>query len=36
LGIVFKGDGNLRRILMGDDWVGYGVRKEYEGYDVEV
>uniref|UniRef100_UPI001642A228 NADH-quinone oxidoreductase subunit C n=1 Tax=Bacillus mycoides TaxID=1405 RepID=UPI001642A228 len=36
VGVVFEGDGNLRGILMGDDWGGDGVGKDYEGVDVEV
>ncbi|WP_186372113.1 NADH-quinone oxidoreductase subunit C, partial [Bacillus pseudomycoides] len=36
VGVVFEGDANLRGILMGDDWGGYGVGKDYEGLDVEV
>ncbi|MFC4183765.1 NADH-quinone oxidoreductase subunit C [Saccharococcus thermophilus] len=36
LGIRFKGHPNLIRIFLGESWVGYPLRKDYEPYDVEV
>ncbi|MGI8385755.1 NADH-quinone oxidoreductase subunit C [Robertmurraya sp. P23] len=36
LGIHFKNHPNLYRIMLGDDWIGHPLRKDYEPYDVEV
>jgi NADH-quinone oxidoreductase subunit C len=36
LGIQFEGHPNLYRIMLGEEWVGYPLRKDYEQYDVEV
>ncbi|MEH7493578.1 NADH-quinone oxidoreductase subunit C, partial [Neobacillus niacini] len=36
LGIKFTGHPNLHRIMLGEDWVGYPLRKDYEPFDVEV
>jgi NADH-quinone oxidoreductase subunit C len=36
LGIKFKNHPNLHRIMLGEEWVGHPLRKDYEPYDVEV
>ncbi|WP_198158849.1 NADH-quinone oxidoreductase subunit C, partial [Robertmurraya korlensis] len=36
LGIQFKNHPHLYRIMLGDDWIGHPLRKDYEPYDVEV
>lgn len=36
LGIKFTDHPNLHRILLGEEWKGYPLRKDYEQFDVEV
>lgn len=36
LGIKFTGHPDLKRIMLGEEWIGYPLRKDYEPYDVEV
>ena len=36
LGIKFNNHPNLHRIMLGEEWVGHPLRKDYEPYDVEV
>ncbi len=36
LGIKFNNHPSLHRIMLGEDWVGHPLRKDYEPYDVEV
>jgi NADH-quinone oxidoreductase subunit C len=36
LGIKFHGHPNLHRIMLGEEWIGHPLRKDYEPYDVEV
>ncbi len=35
LGIKFENHPNLHRIMLGEDWVGHPLRKDYKPYDVE-
>ncbi|WP_230203675.1 NADH-quinone oxidoreductase subunit C [Bacillus massiliigorillae] len=36
LGIQFENHPDLKRILLGEEWIGYPLRKDYEPHDVEV
>ena len=36
LGIKFNGNPDLHRIFLGENWVGYPLRKNYQPYDEEV
>jgi NADH-quinone oxidoreductase subunit C len=36
LGIKFHGHPKLHRIMLGEEWIGHPLRKDYEPYDVEV
>lgn len=36
LGIHFENHPELKRILLGEEWIGYPLRKDYEPHDVEV
>jgi NADH-quinone oxidoreductase subunit C len=36
LGIKFNGNSDLHRIFLGENWVGYPLRKDYQPYDEEV
>ena len=36
LGIIFDNHPELKRILLGEEWIGHPLRKDYEPHDVEV